>query len=201
MMRSVTGWLGGIAAGLSRNLQLVSLSLFFWGFGEGLFYDYVPLHLRDLGADAVQTGYVMALFSFGLAITMLPAGIAADRYGPHISVLISWPLGIVAMLIIAFTDTLGWFTLGWFLFGCSGFVIPPLTRYITDGRGDLTPQRALTLVFSSFSAGFMISPHHWRLDRAILRLAQHVLFGTGDAGGIHSCDLVYAAPAAHAGKN
>ena len=158
MMRSVTGWLGGIAAGLSRNLRLVSLSLFFWGFGEGLFYDYVPLHLRDLGADAVQTGYVIALFSFGLAVTMLPAGIAADRYGPHISLRISWPLGIVAMLIIAFTDTLGWFTLGWFLFGCSGFVIPPLTRYITDGRGELTPQRALTLVFSSFSAGFMISP-------------------------------------------
>ncbi|RLT46647.1 MAG: MFS transporter [Chloroflexi bacterium] len=158
MMRSVTGWLGGIAAGLSRNLKLVSLSLFFWGFGEGLFYDYVPLHLRDLGADAVQTGYVIALFSFGLAVTMLPAGIAADRYGPHISLRISWPLGIVAMLIIAFTDTLGWFTLGWFLFGCSGFVIPPLTRYITDGRGELTPQRALTLVFSSFSAGFMISP-------------------------------------------
>jgi len=158
MMRTVTGWVTGVFAGLSRNLRLVSLSLFFWGFGEGLFYDFVPLHLRDMGADAVQTGYVIALSSFGLAITMLPAGITADRYGPHISLLISWPLGIFAMAIIAFTNTLAWFTLGWFLFGCSGFVIPPLTRYIMDGRGELTPQRALTLVFSAFSAGFMISP-------------------------------------------
>ena len=51
MMRTVTGWVTGVFAGLSRNLQLVSLSLFFWGFGKLL--QLIWLGFRRLIGDLV----------------------------------------------------------------------------------------------------------------------------------------------------
>jgi len=35
---------------MSRDLKLITLALFLWGSGEGLFYYILPLYMQQLGA-------------------------------------------------------------------------------------------------------------------------------------------------------
>lgn len=143
---------------MSRDLKVLSLSLFFWALGEGLFIYLVPLHLEELGATPVQTGTVMALFALAQALTMLPAGVAADRWGARRVMVGGWVAGLLSAVLMAGATHLWLFALAWTTYGFSAWVIPPLTRYVASGRGALTPERAFTRVFSAFSAGLIVSP-------------------------------------------
>ena len=42
--------------GLNRDLKLLSLSLFLWALGEGLFIFILPIYMTELGASPVQIG-------------------------------------------------------------------------------------------------------------------------------------------------
>ena len=44
---------------MSRDLILVSISLFTWGIGEGMFYMFQPLYLQQWGASPVLIGALL----------------------------------------------------------------------------------------------------------------------------------------------
>jgi predicted MFS family arabinose efflux permease len=101
---------------------------------------------------------VMALYALTQAVVMMPAGLATDRWGARQVMLSAWLLALLALILMAFADTLWLFVAGWLVYGLTSWVIPALTTYVTHSRGNLAPERALSLVFAAYSAGMIVSP-------------------------------------------
>ena len=143
---------------MNRDLKIVSAAIFIWALGEGLFISLTPLYLAELGAGPERIGLLTALFSLAQALVMIPAGIASDRWGPRKLLVGGWLMGSLMALLMAFSPGLELFALGYVGFGFTSWVMPPLTSIIANGRGDLTPERAFSRVYSFFWAGLIISP-------------------------------------------
>ncbi|MBI3363135.1 MAG: MFS transporter [Chloroflexi bacterium] len=141
-----------------RDLKLLSVALFLWGAGDTLFFYVVPLYLARLGATPVQIGNVFSLSALASVCTMIPAGILADRWGRKKIMMTGWMLGTATGALMAIAGDLRWFTLGWIAYWLTGFVNPAITSYSTGGRGDLAPERALTMTYAGFALGTIISP-------------------------------------------
>ncbi len=143
---------------MSRDLKIVAAAIFAWALGEGLFFYMVPLYMAELGASPALIGLLVALFALAQMVTMIPAGIATDRWGARNLFVGGWLLGLATTSLMAGATNLKWFALGYVAYGFSGAVMPALTSYIINSRGTLTPERVLTRVLSFFSAGMVISP-------------------------------------------
>jgi MFS family permease len=65
---------------LNRNLLFIALSLFTWGIGEGMFFNFAPIYMEQLGSDPQQIGLILGGFGAAMAITHIPAGFLADRW-------------------------------------------------------------------------------------------------------------------------
>jgi len=143
---------------MGRDLKIVAGAMFTLALGEGLFFGLVTLHLEGLGATPVIIGNVMALYALSQAVAMIPAGLATDRWGARQVMLLGWLAALLTLVLMASARTLWLFAAGWLVFGLSSWVIPALTTYVTNNRGALAPQRALALVFATYSAGTILSP-------------------------------------------
>ena len=76
---------------LNRNLFFVASALFLWGFGEGMFFNFVPIYLDiQFALSKYDIGLILGAFGFSMAITHIPAGRLADRFGRR-------PLLVLAM--------------------------------------------------------------------------------------------------------
>jgi predicted MFS family arabinose efflux permease len=143
---------------VNRDLKIVAMSLFTWALGEGLFICLVTLHLEELGATPVVIGNVMALYALAQAVVMIPAGLATDRWGAWQVMVGAWLVALLATILMALADALWLFATGWLIYGLTSSVVPALTTYVTNRRGSLTPERALALIFATYSAGMILSP-------------------------------------------
>ncbi len=143
---------------MNRNLRLVAISLFTWALGEGLFLCFVTLRLEESGATPVLIGNVMALYALVQAVVMIPAGLATDRWGAWQVMIGAWLVALLAIFLMALADTLWLFAAGWLTYGLTSWVAPALTTYVTNHRDCLTPERALALIFTSYTSGMIFSP-------------------------------------------
>jgi len=66
---------------MNVELILLSLSLFTWGIGEGMFIYFQPIYLQQLGADTMTITSVFSAFGLAMMVTHIPAGYLADRIG------------------------------------------------------------------------------------------------------------------------
>ena len=67
---------------MNRNLQFVAAALLLWGFGEGMFFNFVPIYLdRQFHLDEYAIGFVLGAFGLSMAVTHIPAGRLADKIG------------------------------------------------------------------------------------------------------------------------
>lgn len=143
---------------MNRNLILVTISLFIWGFGEGLFYFFQPVYLESLGASPVIIGIIYSASGVALALSQIPAGRLSDRVGPRNIILASWFLGTVAAIVMAASPSLALFSIGWILYVMTGFVAAPLNSYINMVKGKWNIQRALTISSAGFNFGVVLGP-------------------------------------------
>lgn len=143
---------------MTRDLKLISFALFLWGLGETLFFFTQTLYLEQLGADPVQIGGFLGLFAGVMTVTHLPAGFLADKLGRRPLLIIGWALGLLAALLMFLAESLTPFVVGLVIYGFTGFVISPLSSYITAARGDWPVQRALTTAYAAFNVGGVIGP-------------------------------------------
>jgi MFS family permease len=143
---------------MTRDLKLMMASIFLWGVGEGMFIYLYPLYLAQLGADAVTIGSIMSLTAVGLAAAHIPAGWLADRLGRKEVLAVGWITATAAVLAMFLAPDLKWFTLGLVLYMFTGYVMSPLSAYVTEARGKLSVPRALTLNAASYAAGTLFSP-------------------------------------------
>lgn len=65
----------------SRNLLVISLTVFLMVTAWGIWGYLLPLHLRDLGANDGQIGFSYTLSNASYALTLFLGGLLADRVG------------------------------------------------------------------------------------------------------------------------
>ena len=141
---------------MTRDLRLVGASLLCWGIGEGLFYIFLPLYLKELGADPARIGLILGLSTAAMAVTHIPAGTLADLFGRRALMIAGWAVGAIASAVMYAATGMPLFIAGMLLYGFTGFVLSPLNSYVISARGRLTPARALGFIGSLFHTGAIL---------------------------------------------
>jgi MFS family permease len=144
---------------LNRNLLFIAFALLFWGVGEGMFFNFVPIYLEtEFVLGKQQIGFILGAFGFSMAIVHLPAGYLADRFGRRPLLIIAWVLGLVSTLIMGLAAKLPLYLIGVFGYGMTSFVASPLGSYVTAARGRWAVGTALSLTTATFSFGMALGP-------------------------------------------
>jgi len=144
---------------LNRNLSFVAAALFLWGFGEGMFFNFVPIYLDvQFLLSKYQIGLILGAFGFSMAITHIPAGRLADRFGRRPLLIGAWLLGLVSTWVMGLSATLPFFLVGLFAYGLTAFVASPLSSYVTAARGKWPVATVLSLTTATFGMGMVLGP-------------------------------------------
>jgi MFS family permease len=143
---------------LNRNLVFVALALLTWGFGEGLFFNFQPIYLKELGSSEAQIGFILGAFGAAMAITHIPAGRMADRIGRRPLLIAAWAMGLVSTTVMALARELPLFIVGMLGYGLTAFVSSPLGSYVTAARGKWSVQTALAMTTFTFGMGMALGP-------------------------------------------
>lgn len=144
---------------MNRNIVFIAVALLLWGFGEGMFYNFVPIYLnRQFSLSEYQIGLVLGVFGFSMAITHIPAGRLADRIGRKPLLITAWLLGLVATFIMGMALSLPLFLIGLFCYGLTAFVASPLSSYMTAARGNLPVGTILSFSTATFAMGMVLGP-------------------------------------------
>jgi len=144
---------------LNRSLLFVALALLLWGFGEGMFFNFVPIYLdQQFLLNKYEIGLVLGAFGFSMAITHIPAGRLADRFGRRPLLIIAWVLGLASTLIMGLAFALPLFLIGLFGYGLTAFVASPLSSYVTAARGEWPVGTVLSLTTATFGMGMVLGP-------------------------------------------
>jgi DHA1 family multidrug resistance protein-like MFS transporter len=143
---------------MDRNLRLLAASLALWGIGEGLFFYLQPIYLAQLGADPLQVGLILGMAGAAMALTHIPAGLLADRFGRKTMMALAWAFGAAASVLMLLATSLWLFVAALLLYYLTSFVMSPLSSYVTAARGSWSTGRALTTISASFNAGAVAGP-------------------------------------------
>lgn len=144
---------------MNRNLSSIAVALFLWGIGEGMFFNFVPIYLDvQFHLSKYVIGLILGAFGFFMAITHIPAGRLADRFGRKPLLVIAWAFGLVSTFIMGISHALPVFLFGLAGYGLTAFVSSPLSSYVTAARGEWTVAMALSLTSASFNLGMALGP-------------------------------------------
>ncbi len=162
---------------MNRNLFFVAAALFLWGFGEGMFFNFVPIYLDvQFALSKYQIGLILGAFGFFMAITHIPAGRLADRIGRRPLLIGAWLLGLISTLTMGVALTLPLFLIGLFAYGLTAFVSSPLSSYVTAARGKWPVGTVLSLTTATFGMGMVLGPvtSGWIGDNYGMRMSFYV---------------------------
>lgn len=144
---------------MNRNLFFIAIALLLWGFGEGTFFNFVPIRLEnEFLLDKQQVGFALGAFGFFMAITHIPGGHLADRIGRRPLLIAAWAFGVVSTLMMGLAKSLPIYLMGLFLYGITAFVASPLSSYVTAARGKWEIGTALSLTTATYSMGMALGP-------------------------------------------
>lgn len=144
---------------MNRSLFFVAAALLLWGFGEGMFFNFVPIYLdRQFMLSESEIGLVLGAFGLSMAITHIPAGRLSDRIGRRPLLIAAWILGLISTLVMGTALTLPFFLIGLFGYGLTAFVSSPLSSYVTAARGRWPIGMVLSLTTATFGLGMALGP-------------------------------------------
>jgi MFS family permease len=165
---------------LNRNLLFVAVALFMWGIGEGMFYNFVPIRLEtEFLLSKQQVGFALGAFGFFMAITHIPGGHLADKFGRRPMLITAWLLGVVSTLMMGIAKSLPLYLVGLALYGVTAFVASPLSSYVTAARGKWEVGTALSLTTATYNLGMALGPASggWIAENYGMRMSYLVAFG------------------------
>jgi MFS family permease len=143
---------------LNKDLKLIFTSNLIGSFGDGLYAYLLPYYMKEtLKAKPVEIGILYALTSLTAALTLLLAGMIADKYDRKKIMIAGWIAWVPAPII--FSLARDWIQMipGMILWGIwlGG---PTSTAYIvtTADKNKLT--LTFTVISSSWSLGYIFSP-------------------------------------------
>ena len=142
---------------MNPNLVYIAFALLFWGIGEGMFINFIPIYLsKNFLLGEQQIGFVLGAFGFFMAITHIPSGHLADRLGRRPLLVTAWLLGLFSTLLMGLASSLPLYLVGAFVYGLTAFVASPLSSYVTAARGDWSVSMALSLTTATFNTGMAL---------------------------------------------
>lgn len=159
---------------MNRSLLFIAAALLLWGFGEGMFFNFVPIYLdRQFALTEYEIGLVLGAFGFSMAITHIPAGRLSDRIGRRPLLFAAWILGLASTFIMGLALALPFFLIGLFGYGLTAFVSSPLSSYVTAARGKWPIGTVLALTTATFGMGMALGPvtGGWIGDRFGMRMS------------------------------
>lgn len=144
---------------MNRNLPFVAIALLLWGFGEGLFINFVPIYLdTQFRLSESQIGLVLGALGLSMAITHIPAGRLSDKIGRRPLLIGGWLLGLAATIVMGFAQALPIFLVGLFAYGLTAFVSSPMSSYVIAARGKWEIGTVLSLTTATFGLGMALGP-------------------------------------------
>lgn len=144
---------------MNRNIPFIAVALLLWGFGEGMFFNFVPIYLgRQFLLSEYHIGLVLGAFGLSMAITHIPAGQLADRIGRKPLLITAWLLGLVSTVVMGIALSLPLYLVGLFGYGLTAFVASPLSSYMTAARGKWPVGTVLSLTTATFGMGMALGP-------------------------------------------
>ena len=143
---------------MTRDLKLITLALFLWGCGEGLFVYIMPLYMEQLGATPQEVGAVLGLAAFLAACSFIPGGVLADRFDAKKIMVGGWAIGAIASLGMGLASTWQWFVPWILIYNVSAYCIPAINTYIAEASGDTPLEHTITVTFAGYAAGSIVSP-------------------------------------------
>jgi MFS family permease len=85
----------------------------------------------EIGLSPMQIGFLSSIYFFAFAATQIPLGVALDRFGPKLCMLISVGFVVFGCVVFALAASAGGLTIGRALlgFGTASFLMAPLALY------------------------------------------------------------------------
>ena len=145
-------------AEVDRDLRLIFLSTFFWGFGLFLYIFLQPLYVTQLGANPAQVGATLGVGSFVAAILYAPIGLWADRRGRKAVILAGWWIGAIAAFFMALAPDWRWFIPAIALYTFSNFAGSVLNGYIASKVSGQRRIEAYALISTGPAIGSILAP-------------------------------------------
>jgi len=144
---------------LNRNLTLTAAALFLWGFGEGMFYNFVPIYLSgEFSLSEAQVGLALGAMGFFMALVHIPSGRLADKVGRRPLLIVAWSMGLASTWVMALSTRLPFYLIGLFSYGLTAFVSSPLSSYVTAAPSKWELGKKLALISASFNIGMALGP-------------------------------------------
>jgi len=130
-----------------------------FGVGEGALIPVVPVIAAQLGADLATAGLIASMSIVGRMIGNLPAGWLVSRFGERATMLGASTLGLIAVLSLALSSTLGVLSLCMLLIGvCDAAFSLARHAFMTTRVPLYFRARALSLLGGSYRLGIFIGP-------------------------------------------
>jgi len=124
-----------------------------------MFFNFIPIYLdKQFFLSKYEIGLVLGGYGLAMAITHIPAGRLADKFGRRPLLLIAWMLGLFSTFMMGIALALPLFLFGLFCYGLTAFVAAPLSSYATAARGRWSVGTALSLTTATFNMGMVFGP-------------------------------------------
>ncbi len=144
---------------MNRNIPLIAVALFLWGFGERMFLNFMTIYLdKEFSLGKSEIGIVFGAYGLAMAITHLPAGRLADRIGRRPLLISARLIGLITTLVMGFALSLPLYLIGLFGYALTAFVSAPLSSYVTALRGNWSVGTVLTLTSAPLFVGMALGP-------------------------------------------
>ena len=143
---------------LNRDLKLILACNLVGSFGDGLYAYLLPVYVRGtLKANSVEVGILYAVMTLSTALTLLLAGMLADRYDRKKIMIAGWIAWIPAPLIFSLANNWLQMLPGMILWGVwlSG---PTTTAYVVGTADKSKLTLTFTAISSGWSFGYIFSP-------------------------------------------
>jgi DHA1 family multidrug resistance protein-like MFS transporter len=143
---------------LNRDLKLIFVSNLVGSFGDGLYAYLLPYYMSNtLGANSVEVGILYATVGLVAALTLLVAGMFADRYDRKKIMIAGWIAWLPAPLIFSFAGNWlqmlpGMVLWGFWLGGPTG------TAYVVTTADKSKLTLTFTAISAAWSFGYIFSP-------------------------------------------
>ena len=144
---------------MNRNIPLIAVALFLWGFGERMFLNFMTIYLdKQFSLGKSEIGIVFGAYGLAMAITHLPAGRLADRIGRRPLLISARLIGLITTLVMGFALSLPLYLIGLFGYALTAFVSAPLSSYVTAVRGKWSVGTVLSLTNAPLFLGMALGP-------------------------------------------
>ena len=147
---------------IGRNNQLYMFANFLFAFGTGLWLNFRPLYLANLGAAPKQIGLALAIGGLSAGILPIPAGIISDRFGPRRVMIVSWIMASLGAILTAMAPTWQFATLGIVVWSLTMAANPAVTSFVmlsmpAELRGE-NLEKAFSWVFRVWPFAMLFAP-------------------------------------------